>query len=461
MNRLKFIIWCMVPLFLLTVAGCGGSGSGSGSPTTVSGVAASGSPISGTVSLKDSSLPAKERSAPINADGSFSFDMAGLTPPFLLKASGTANGIPTTLYSLSSAGGTANINPLSSLAVALAHGSAALDALYGSPDPFTLRDISHALAGAVRDVQTALRPTLEKFGAASVNFITGPYVANHQGLDLMLDLMSIFTMSNGIVIMGDRMSSTQCPLGQFTAGSYDFVTTPLPTVGTLYVMPAVATLSTGSTLQFKAFIVGSRSSEFSWSVVEDGGGSFMDGGLYTAPLTAGTYHVKVTSVAEPGKSGTVAVTVTEQLGRRVAIIPAGPGVYAVMAQNFVDVGGCEIEITYDTTAFANPRIVQGDLTARTMFVPNPQFRPNVVKLAFMSLMPIVGSGTLATITFDQLGTVPGTVQVSRLIFAPPTGSPVTAGGGSTVPAPAPGTAGGGSTVPSTGGSSGTASEMGG
>ncbi len=431
MKLLKCIVCCMVPFFLLLAAGCGGSGSGSGSPTTVSGVAASGSPMSGTVSLKDSSLPAKERSALINPDGSFAFDLTGLTPPYLLKATGTANNFSTTLYSMSPAGGTANINPLSSLAVALAHSSGDLDALYGAPDPLTLRDTSHLLAVAVRDVQTSLRPTLEKFGAAGVNFITDPYVANHLGLDLMLDLASIRTSRTGAVFMQDRKSGLgeQCPLGQFASGSYDFITTPVPTVGTLYVIPAPATASTGGIVQFNAFIVGSQSREFSWSVVESDGGSITRDGRYTAPLTAGTYHVKATSVAEPGKSTTVPVTVEQ--GNVVTVVTTSPGVYTVMAQNLVNISGAEIAITYDTTTLANPRIAQGELTAQTMFVPNPRFKPNVVKLAFMSINSIAGSGSLATITFDLLGPPPGTVQITKLILAPSTVPP---SGSGTVPA---------------------------
>jgi len=435
MNRLKLVMWCIVPFFLLLAAGCGSSDSSS--PTTVSGVAAAGSPITGTVSLKDASVPAKELSAPINADGSFSFSLDGLTPPYLLKASGTANHTSWTLYSLSPAGGTANINPLSSLVVALAHNSDNLDSLYSAPDPLTLRDISHALGGAVRDVQTALRPTLEKFGAVAVNFITDPYVANHQGLDLMLDLASISSV-NGIVTMVDLTAKNivQSSLSGFTSGSYDFITNPETTTGNVCIIPGVSSIMTGSSLMFHAFIVGSQEGNFSWSVVEDGGGSITSDGIYTAPEQEGTYHVKATSMADPGKSSVVPVTVREP-ANIVTIVPAGPGVFTVMARNFVDIGGVELEITYDTTSLANPRIVPGALTAQTMFVPNPQFRPNMVKLAFMSLRPIAGSGSLATITFDLLGPAPGSVSIVRTILASSTGSSVPASGGGTVPAPVP------------------------
>jgi len=413
MKRMKMFSWSLVPLLFLLLAACGGGGGSSS--TTVSGVAAAGSPVAGTVSLKDASVPAKELSVPINADGSFSFSLDGLIPPYILKASGTANHAPVTLYSLSQSGGIANINPLSSLAVALAHNSDNLSSLYNAPDPLTLRDVSHALKGAISDVQTALRPTLEKFGAAHVDFITDPYVANHQGLDLLLDLAEI-SMGNGLVTMGDGMGSQRVqPLARFNMDSYDVIASPLTTPGTLCIMPRVSTVMAGGSMHFSAFVIGSQNGEFSWSVVEDGGGSITADGLYTAPLHAGSYHVRATSMADPGKSGTVPVTVREP-ENILRIVSSVPGEYTLMGENLVKINGAEIEIAYDSTTLANPMITQGALAAGTMFVANPRFRPDGVKLAFMSLTPISGGGPLATIRFDLKGGVPGQVRITRTIL---------------------------------------------
>lgn len=169
MNKRSIINWCIVPLLVLMLAGCSGS-SESRSPT-ISGIAAAGSTLTGTVYLKDSSIPARELSVPIAADGSFSFDLNGLTAPFILKATGTANGSNLTLYSFATAAGVANINPLSNLAVVLANGSDDLATLYNSPDAVKMHAILNALPNAITNVQAALQPTLAKFGAATVNFI--------------------------------------------------------------------------------------------------------------------------------------------------------------------------------------------------------------------------------------------------------------------------------------------------
>lgn len=75
------------------------------------------------------------------------------------------------------------------------------------------------------------------------------------------------------------------------------------------ITPTTSTVGILGTRLFLATVQGSLNQLVTWSVVEGGGGSVL-AGLYTAPLTAGTYHVKATSVADPTKSATATVTVT-------------------------------------------------------------------------------------------------------------------------------------------------------
>lgn len=106
----------------------------------------------------------------------------------------------------------------------------------------------------------------------------------------------------------------------------------------------------------------------------------------------------------------------------VIVVPGTNGVFYVKAVDFVDVGGVEIELSYDSTALTNPRITQGDMLASTMFVPNTAFKANTVKIAAMSLSPIKGSGDLAILSFDLKSSAPGTVAISRKILASSRGS---------------------------------------
>jgi hypothetical protein len=205
MNKLRIFAAGMMLIMVGLLAGCGGGGSSS-STTKVSGVAATGTPITGTVYLKDSSNPAKALSQTINSDGSFSFDVSGMTAPFILKATGTANGQSYTLYSFAGSTGTANINPLSHLAVVQANGGADPATVYGAPASAKMEAIKAALANATSNIQTLFALALRDYGVANVNFISDTYVANHTGLDLFFDLISI-QVSNGTLTVTNKLNS--------------------------------------------------------------------------------------------------------------------------------------------------------------------------------------------------------------------------------------------------------------
>src|SRR5262249_60555281 len=55
---------------------------------------------------------------------------------------------------------------------------------------------------------------------------------------------------------------------------------------------------------------GEQSTAVTWSVEEALGGTVGTSGYYTAPATAGTYHVIATSVADPSKQAAATVQVT-------------------------------------------------------------------------------------------------------------------------------------------------------
>jgi len=85
------------------------------------------------------------------------------------------------------------------------------------------------------------------------------------------------------------------------------------------ITPDPASVKHGATLNFTATVTGTTNHNVTWSVVEAGGGTITNAGVYTAPATAGTYHVKATSAADTTVSDTVAVTVTPDI--TVAVTP--------------------------------------------------------------------------------------------------------------------------------------------
>lgn len=99
-------------------------------------------------------------------------------------------------------------------------------------------------------------------------------------------------------------------------------------------------------------------------------------------------------------------------------------VYVVKGYDLVNVGGVEVEISYDTATLANPRITPGPMLASTMFIPNPKFTASTLKFAAMSLSAIKGSGDLATISFEIKNQPLGPVNTVQVKFTDVTGTPV-------------------------------------
>lgn len=77
---------------------------------------------------------------------------------------------------------------------------------------------------------------------------------------------------------------------------------------TVTISPTTATVAQGASKTFKATVTGSSNTGVTWSV-SSGGGSITTAGVYTAPATAGTYIVTVTSKADTTKKATATVTV--------------------------------------------------------------------------------------------------------------------------------------------------------
>ena len=88
-------------------------------PATLSGTAAGGAAIVGTVVVKGANGNVK--SAVIEADGTYEVDVTGLTAPYRLRAEGTVGGKHYKLHSYTeeaSVGGTVNITPFTDLIIA-------------------------------------------------------------------------------------------------------------------------------------------------------------------------------------------------------------------------------------------------------------------------------------------------------------------------------------------------------
>jgi hypothetical protein len=201
---------CSVIMSLLLI-GCGGGGGGPAAGTqiitpgpSVSGIAAAGAVISGTVYLKDSAA-SPELSKTIAADGSYSFDVTDKTPPYLLKVVGKANNKDYTLFSMATDKGTANINPITNLVVANAASAAGKSdpaTIYDSPTLPATQAIAAKLPQAVTDITNFLNALPLVNNGISTNPISDIYPAIGTKLDALLDKMNI-SVSGGTVTITD------------------------------------------------------------------------------------------------------------------------------------------------------------------------------------------------------------------------------------------------------------------
>lgn len=105
------------------------------------------------------------------------------------------------------------------------------------------------------------------------------------------------------------------------------VTAPPPPVA-VAINPASAATNSCQTVTFSATVTGTSNTAVTWSVQEGAaGGTVTAAGVYTAPANAGTYHLVATSQADPTRSATAAVTVTDRIVS-VAVTPSATSVPA-------------------------------------------------------------------------------------------------------------------------------------
>lgn len=191
MSRRKILL----PVLLsgLMVA-CGGGGGGSTTPpvsTTLSGTAAAGAPIIGTVTVKGAL--GNTRSEYIEADGSYDVDVTGLTAPYRLRAEGTVGGRTYKLHSYAvegDVGNTVNITPFTDLIVANVAGQIAES--YFDDNGAVAELDSAEIDAQESELQAKLQDVFDVLGLdTAIDLLNSSFSADHSGLDAALDLVRV------------------------------------------------------------------------------------------------------------------------------------------------------------------------------------------------------------------------------------------------------------------------------
>ncbi len=167
------------------ISGC--SNDSTPAPTTLTGTAATGAPIDGTVTVKDAN--GVEKNIATGVDGSFTLDVAGMTAPYLLRVMPSSG---PTLYSYASQNGqTVNLTPTTNLAMNLAASPTTLDAMYADWDGTAVTATQVATAEGTVRANLVTQMEAAKLDAATFNLFTTAFTADSTGIDGVLDNITI------------------------------------------------------------------------------------------------------------------------------------------------------------------------------------------------------------------------------------------------------------------------------
>ena len=225
-----------IGLFCLATTACGGGGGGDsgGVPAgtvTLSGTAAGGAPLIGTITVKDSTNFERAKTIDLAAAGQYSIDVTGLKPPFLLRAEGTIGGTSVTYFSGATSddlGKTINITPFTDLIIGNIAGQLAKD-FYKSPNfamltTGKLNEERDRLKGRLTDV-------LKGLGVDdSVDLLRSSFKADHTGLDQVLDIVRVTPPGQGQGTIAKIKNLANEQEIEDDLASHE--TTPLPAINT-------------------------------------------------------------------------------------------------------------------------------------------------------------------------------------------------------------------------------------
>jgi fibronectin type 3 domain-containing protein len=318
----------------LLLAGCGGGGGDGVSSQVVSGVAAAGAPLSGTVSLKDASATPQEKTTNIAGDGTYAIDVTGMLAPFIIKATGSAGGTNYTLCSFSTGQGRANVNPLSNLAVADAGGVNDPATVYQNPNLTMLQQIGNNLDASLSRLKSRLQALLDIYNAASIDPITGQYIANGTGMDALFDDVRITITGGNVTMMNMATSAVILNAPMSAMNSWSMATENLPSHPAPPAAPTVVTATGGAGQVTVSWQVVSRASSYNiyWSTtsgVTTATGTKITAAtsphIHTGLANSTSYYYIVTAVNSVGESAASSqASATTNAAPPTPTVPAAP-----------------------------------------------------------------------------------------------------------------------------------------
>jgi hypothetical protein len=186
----------------------------------VTGLAAADSPVS-SVSLKDSATPQTLLTTTPDANGGFSFNVAGLAAPFMLKADAPSGAV----YAIASQSGPANVNAITTVAVAAASPTHEAENSWSGHDSHS----SHDIGSVIRSLGTVLKPLFDRYGITRIG-------EDDEGSHLRALLHDVsFTVKSGVITVANRATGGIIftgPLSNLASGTFHAENMPAGPGGT-------------------------------------------------------------------------------------------------------------------------------------------------------------------------------------------------------------------------------------
>ncbi|WP_371185642.1 DUF5011 domain-containing protein [Thalassotalea maritima] len=174
---------------------------------SLSGTAAAGAAIVGTVTVKGSL--GKTVSTAIEADGNYQIDVSGLVAPFRIRATGTVGKQAYKLHSYATEadlGNTINITPFTDLIIANA-ARQATEIFFESEENTSLDE--EEIDAQETALQRKLQDILDALGVdPAIDLLNTSFNADHSGLDAVLDIIKIENISETIVQITNLIDGT-------------------------------------------------------------------------------------------------------------------------------------------------------------------------------------------------------------------------------------------------------------
>ncbi len=158
---------------------------------TVSGTAATGAPLVGYVYVTDKN--GTEINVRVGGDGSYSADVTGMSPPFMIRAVPDDTAQPTQYAYASRANVRVNITPLTTLALFLASNQSDLAAMAANWSSRSGEITTTALDAAKAVVNANLLAQYQAQGldGTTYDFFSAPFKADGSGFDALLDTVKV------------------------------------------------------------------------------------------------------------------------------------------------------------------------------------------------------------------------------------------------------------------------------